>query len=93
MKVTETIICVLLKLIGENGRIAAVTEEVSAIRYMQNPEQSVQDVVIAKNPLFIEYIKNPSRETQAAAVAADYRALKNIENPDPEIAMLAKLSE
>ena len=93
MSLLEITVRVLLRLSGKEGRIAALKQEASTIRYIRNPSESDQLTALDGHPLFIRFIKNPTVEAQSSAVNQNKSAFEYIENPDPTVAMLAKLME
>ena len=92
MDIMERIIRITLKCIGSVGRIAAIKEEPSTIRYIKKPSEQEQMEAIKDNPFLIQLIENPTPNVQAFAINKNSEAIKYIKNPTDEVAMLAKLS-
>jgi hypothetical protein len=93
MDILNLVIRVTLFCVGKSGRLAAIHEEASTIRYIKNPSEEEQLAALDGHPLFIQYIEKPSQAAQASAVNQNVLAIEYIKNPSDEIAMLVKLSE
>ena len=93
MDIMERIIRIGLISLGTSGRLAAIKEEASTIRYIKKPSEKEQLTALDGNPLYIQFIENPTPNVQAFAINQNPDAIKYIKNPTVEVAMLAKLSE
>ena len=87
------IIRISLWLAGSKGRLEALLEEPSVIRFIRNPTDTEQLLAVQEHPFYIQFIKNPCHATQTLAINKNRDAILLINNPSDEIAMLAKLME
>jgi hypothetical protein len=70
-------------------QMIAVKQWGFAIKYIENPSESVQLAAVKQDGSVIEYIENPSEAVQLAAVQQNGFAIKYIENPSEAMQLAA----
>ena len=81
------------EIFGEEAQLAALSENVHNLAYIDNPSEEVQlAAVCSKDGQALQYIHNPSEAVQLEAVKQDEHALALIANPSKRViaAALAK---
>ena len=89
----------------EEEQIKAVCETGTAIQYIKNPSEEVQQLhtkmpteaeqlaAVKKDGYAIKYIKNPSEQVQLAAVSQEAYAIDYIKNPSEQVQFVAVKQE
>ena len=71
-------------------QMRVVIADWKAIKYIENPDWSVQAAACEQNWKAIKYIKNPDREAQVAACQSSWKAIQYIENPCDDVLRICK---
>jgi hypothetical protein len=71
--------------IPEGIIIPAAGEQVSLLKYIEDPSERVQLAAVSYDGFAIEYITNPSEKIQHAAIEENEEAIRYIDNPAPSL--------